>query len=286
VTDVENLLRERLHDQLDGINPSTTTARQALQAGYRARRRRNAVVAAATAFALVAAGGIAVAVISRTPSSHDSVLPASALPERTVAYAHQFQTGDFAGIRADMTPSVRAQLPEQRLRSTWQEALDTLGPLVRVGPATLDAGTTTYLVPLHFRSGDANMRVTYDDNDEVIGITLLSAQVEQLRAVPSALAVEARQVVDDLANERFTAVRDRFDDQMRRLFSAGKIGSSWKAVAVTQHGGFVAAGGMSATKVLGATVVDVYCTMRRGELKVQIAFDDRGPISGLVLLEP
>jgi hypothetical protein len=52
------------------------------------------------------------------------------------------------------------------------------------------------------------------------------------------------------------------------------------------HGGFVATGGATARRLGGNTVVDVFCTMHQGELKVRVSFDGNRMISGLYFLEP
>lgn len=287
MNDVESLLRSRLHAELDELEPSTLTAREALRSGRRARRRRTAVISATTAVVLLAAGITVVSVLGHRSTTRESVIAAGGLADRTVTYAEQFRDGDFAGIRGDMTPAVRSQLPEARLRAVWQQALDLFGPLVRITPAVLDADSTaTYLSPLHFRGGDANLRVTYDGAGRVIGITLLSASVEQLASVPPRLATASRQLIEDLAAGRYALVRGRFDATMTRLFSEQQLRDGWQQAAVRQHGGFVSIGGMTATTVSGATVVDVFCTMKRGELKVRISFDGSGRVSGLLLQNP
>jgi hypothetical protein len=286
MTDVETLLRNGLHEQLDGITPSTLIASGALRAGHRARRRRTALVSATAALAVLAGVATGVTLLRDDTSSNDSVIAAPALADRTATYAEQFRDGDFAGIRADMTPLVRSLLSEKQLHDTWQLALETFGPLVRITPPVLESGNpATYLMPLHFRKGDANMRVTYDRDGAVIGITLLSSQVELLDTVPPALANASRQVVDDLVAGRYDAVRGRFDANMTRKFSTAALSSAWRQVAVDMHGGFVSTGGLTATRISGNTVVDVFCTMHKGELKVRIAFDKQERISGLFLLE-
>ena len=288
MNDVETVLRTHLHDRLDLLEPSTLTAQQAVRRGQRAHRRRTAIVAAGAALVLVASGVTATALIrSSGGDTRESVTAAAGLSARSVTYAEQFRDGDFASIRKDMAPDVRELLPEQRLRSVWQLALDDLGPLVRIEPAVLDADSdATYLMPLHFARGQANMRVTYDESGAVIGVTILNAQVEKLDAVPPQLASAARQLVADLAAERYDSVRAHFDANMTSKFSTAALRAAWEQVGVHQHGGFVSAGGLSGTKVAGTTVVDVFCTMKKGELKVRMSFDGAGRISGLFLLEP
>ena len=288
MTDVETLLRSRLHEQLDDVQPSPSTSQHALRAGHRARRRRTAIVSATAALALLTGAAAGGAVLRGGTDPRESVVATPGLADRTAVYAEQFRNGNFAGIRADMTPDVRAQLSERRLQDAWQLALETFGPFVQAEPpAVRDADTdATYLLRLRFGKGDVNMRVTYDDRGAVIGITLLSAQVEQLKSVPADLAAASRQIVDDLVHGRYESVRSRFDDGMMRFLSVQKLDEGWQSVAVRKHGGFVSTGGMTATRVLGATVVDVYCTMHRGELRVRISFDDRGAVSGLLLQTP
>lgn len=285
MTDVESLLRARLHAELDVIEPSTLTAREAVRAGQRARRRRTAVLSTAAAGVVIAGGAIGLSALGRNGPARDSVVATAGLGDRTVSYAEQFRDGDFAAIRADMTPEVRALLAESKLRSVWEQALDGLGPLQRIDPAVKD-GRATYLSALHFRRGDANLRVTYDDAGRVIGITLLEASAAQLDVVPPELASTSDEVVDALAHGRWEEVRARFDSTMTRLLTVGQLRDSWQQAAVREHGGFVSAGGMTATKVRGITVVDVFCTMKRGELRVRISYDDAGRIAGLLLQNP
>jgi len=287
MTDVESLLRHRLHAELDGLEPSTLTAREAVRAGHRARRRRTALIAAATALVVIGGGVTGLSLLDRGRPARDSIVATGGLADRTAAYAAQFRDGDFASIRQDMTPEVRDLLPESKLRTVWQEVITDLGALVRITPAVKDSDSTaTYLSSLRFRSGDANLRVTYDGAGRVIGITLLDASVERLDVVPPALADASREVVSALAEGRFEAVRARFDDRMARLLTVASLRDGWRQAAVREHGGFVATRSMTATKVRGATVVDVLCTMRRGELKVRISYDNAGLISGLLLQNP
>ncbi len=287
MTDVETLLRHRLHAELDGLEPSTLTARAAVRAGHRARRRRTAVVAAATALVVIGGGVTGLSLVDRGAPARDSIFATGGLADRTAAYAEQFRDGDFASIRRDMTPEVRDLLPESKLRTVWQEAVTDLGALVGVTPAVKDSDSTeTYRSPLHFRSGEANLRVTYDGAGRVIGITLLNASVERLDVVPPALASTSDEVVDALAQGRYEEVRARFDNTMTQLLTVAQLRDGWRQAAVREHGGFVATASITATKMRGATVVDVLCTMKRGELRVRISYDNAGLINGLLLQNP
>jgi YD repeat-containing protein len=286
MTDLETVLRSQLHDRLDDLEPSPMTAQRAVMRGHRVQRRRTAVVAVTAAVTLLAGAATGAALLPGGSDGGESVA-ASTLLDRTAAYAGQFRTRDFASIRLDMTPSTRSVLSEALLRSGWQQTVDAYGPATGVGPAVVETGrVVTVRVPVHFKRGDANLRVTYDASGRIIGVTLLTANVSALPAAPSALEATARRVVDELVNGHFDIVRARFDATMTRGLSTAQLRSAWQQVAVDKHGGFRSTGGVTATEVSGNTVIDVFCTMRIGELKVRIAFDQLGRISGLYLLEP
>jgi hypothetical protein len=286
MTDVETVLRSGLHAQLDDIEPSTLTAQRALRAGRRAHRARSVVVAAA-AGAVLLTGGLTAALRAGDDKAAESIAPASQLTTRAVTYVEQFRAGDFATIRTDMTAGTRGVLTESTLRSGWRETVAAYGSPTGIGDPVVESGSVvTVRVPVRFQRGEINFRVTYGGDGRVIGVTLLTAGLRRLPAAPSALETTARQVVDDLAAGRYENGRSHFDANMTQKLPTDALRSAWQQVAIEQHGGLVSVGGLTATEVGGHTVLDVFCTMHRGELKVRVAFDDVGRIAGLFLLEP
>jgi YD repeat-containing protein len=269
MSDLETALRTQLHDRLDDLSPSTLTAQLALRSGQRARRRRTAVLA------------------DSRRSSHDSIVAASALPSRAVAYAEQFRRGDFATIRGDMTAPTRAALTEATLQAAWNQIVAAYGHPTGLGdPTVTPEGGTTVLVPLRFARGAVDMRVTYDAQGRVIGVTLLNAGLTGLPSDAAAFETQAREIVAELDGRRFSEVYARFDQAMAKALPIETLRQAWQDVAITKHGGFVAAGGATARQISHTTVVDVFCTMHRGELKVRVSFDASRRIVGLYLLEP
>jgi YD repeat-containing protein len=287
MSDVETVLRNQLHDRLDDLEPSTLTAQRALRGGQRARRRRTAIVAATAAAVLIAAGITAVSLDGTGAGRQESITSASGLGDRTTAYAGQFRDGDFAGIRADMTPDTRSALSEAALRSGWTQVVAAYGRLDSIGKATVtDSGNTIVLVPLRFARGAVDMRVTYDEQGAVIGVTLLNAGLEDLPPDAEGLKTRAREVVAALSTGRYQDVYAQFDDTMSKGLPVSKLKRDWELVADGMHGGFVAIGGATTRQSSGNTVVDVFCTMRKGELKVRVSFGKSRKISGMYFLEP
>jgi YD repeat-containing protein len=289
MTDVETVLRTQLHDRLDDVGSSTWTAQRALRAGQRVRRRRIALVACSAAVVLGAAGLTVALVVDRTAPTTDEAVttPASGLTSRTVDYAEQFRADDFTTIRSEMTPRTRATLTEATLRSGWEQIVAAYGRSTGVGePSVSTAGNTTVLVPLRFARGAVDMRVTYDGSGRVIGVTLLNAGLEELPPQAAAFETEAREVVALLNNGRFADVHARFDETMSKGLPVDALRQAWQDVAIDRHGGFVAAGGVTARQISGNTVIEVFCAMRKGELKVRVSFDQARQIIGLYFLEP
>ncbi|MCA1711586.1 MAG: DUF3887 domain-containing protein [Actinobacteria bacterium] len=284
---METVLRTQLHDRLDDLAPSTLTAQLAVRNGQRARRRRMAAIAGSTVMVLVAAGVTSAALSGRGQSSPESIVAASALPSRAVTYAEQFRAGDFATIRGDMTPQTRAVLTEATLRSGWSQVVAAFGRVTSLGgPTVTPDGGSTVLVPLRFARGAVDMRVTYDGHGSVIGVTLLNAGLTELPADAAAFETAAREIVAELDGGQFADVYARFDVTMAKALPIETLRGAWQEIAISKHGGFVAAGGATARQSSGATVVDVFCTMRKGELKVRVSFDKSRRITGLYLLEP
>jgi hypothetical protein len=287
VTDIETVLRAQLHDRLDGVEASTLTAPEALASGRRARRRRTAVVAVAGALVLVAAGITAASLAGSREQKQESVTAASAVTVRAHTYAEQFRNGDFASIRADMTAPTRAALTEATLRSGWTEVVAAYGSISAIGePSVTGNGNTTVLVPLRFARGPVDMRVTFDGEGQVIGVTLLNAGLDELPVDSANLETRAREVVASLSGGRYNDVYAQFDTTMQQTLPVRKLELDWRAVADGLHGGFVSAGGATARSIAGNTVVDVFCTMRKGELKVRVSYGTGGKINGLYFLEP
>ena len=287
MTDVETLLRSRLHDQLDDLQPSTLTTQRALRAGHRARRRRTAIVAASAAAVLVASSVTALSLAGSGSGRQESIVPASPVTGRAAAYAEQFRDGDFASIRADMSPRTRDALSESTLRTGWLQVVAAYGRLADIGkPAKTAGANTTVLVPLHFARGAVDMRVTFDGAGAVIGVTLLNSGLDELPSDVAALETRAREVVAALDAGRYADVYAQFDDTMQEGLPVSKLEQAWQTVAVDLHKGFVATGGATTRQVGTNTVVDVFCTMSKGELKVRVSFGKSRKISGLYLLEP
>ena len=285
MTDVEARLREHLHDRLDPLEAGSLLPAQVLRSGRRARRIRTTAIAAAVA--VIVTGGATGAVLAMGGRDRAAVVPATGLSERTVAYARQIAGEDYGPIRDDMTDRTRDALTEERFRDVWARVVDALGPYESVGAPVVEPQPpgTTVRVPLRFRHGVADLRVTYRGDGKVIGVTLLVGSGAPT-AASAGLERAAREVVADLAAGRWAEVRSRFDETMTDALSEDRLRASWEAVAEARYDGFVRVEQVTTSTVGAHAVLDVLCEMRNGRLRVRVAFDREERISGLFLLAP
>jgi uncharacterized protein len=97
---------------------------------------------------------------------------------------------------------------------------------------------------------------------------------------PSAAAVAAQQVVQELAAGQFEKVEAQYDQRVAAALPPGKLGESWKSV-IQQVGPFQSILETKASKTQGLDVVTMTCKFQNFVLEAHITFDPNGKIAGL-----
>ncbi len=184
-----------------------------------------------------------------------------------VQLANRFASGDFAS-----SPDVTRLLSPTELRSTWQLMLDDGGAVIEVGRPE-QQGTQT-VVPLTLDHGTAELTVTRTAAGAVTGLTLLKSD--------PTLEPITRAVVAALVAHRWSAVRDHFNSRMTSGLSESKLAEAWAQVQ-SQDGAFLNIVSLTTTSAPGATVQIATCRFVRGDVAVQVAYENNGRISGLYL---
>ena len=70
--------------------------------------------------------------------------------------AKALAVGDVSSVRSAMDDDTRQGIPEDRMRSVWNELVGALGPMQSVGD-----GVVVHDVPLKLERGDAHLQVAY-----------------------------------------------------------------------------------------------------------------------------
>lgn len=281
MTEMESALRDHLHASLDPLQSGPTTTEDAVRAGRRRTRVRKGVAAT---MAVAAVGLGSVVLFTSHDSGSRSQVASSSLGARTAAYARNLTNDDVGALRDAMTASTRAALTAELLHRGWAEVKSAYGEVRSVGAAVHDGDSPdTWRVPVTMQNGTVNVRVSYNHAGQVIGVTVLSAGATSSNPL---LEPATRRLVADLAAGRYTAARARFDDRMRSGLPADELGLAWRLEAVRRHGGFVRIASITTLQVKGNTVQRALCDMGKGQMVVQVAYDDSGQVTGLFLLEP
>lgn len=90
----------------------------------------------------------------------------------------------------------------------------------------------------------------------------------------------AKQFVDQLAKGDFAGAVSHFDATVSAAMSAQTLQQAWQGLAA-QQGAFKNQSGTRSEKVGGYDVILVRCEFANGPLDLQLAFNDKGQISGL-----
>lgn len=94
------------------------------------------------------------------------------------------------------------------------------------------------------------------------------------------LSTRAGELVTLLSEENYAEIEEMFDETMKAGLPAEKLEEVWRSL-VAQFGPFKAQGTIRKTEYMGYDLVYVPCRFENTTLDCQIAYDDRGRVSGL-----
>jgi hypothetical protein len=98
------------------------------------------------------------------------------LAERALQIVEQLRDHDWAGVTADWDEVMHDQLGADDLRKVWTRLRRNAGPLVAVGrPSVVPQGVHRIVdVPLAFKRAPMRARVTFNLDDSVAGLLLMT----------------------------------------------------------------------------------------------------------------
>ena len=94
---------------------------------------------------------------------------------RAVDHLEMIVADDFAAVEEAFDETVAAQMGEGGLSTAWQQCRDEFGEYVDHGDPRVDEveGRTVVRIALEMSEADAEIRVSYDDDERVAGIFFL-----------------------------------------------------------------------------------------------------------------
>lgn len=100
------------------------------------------------------------------------------------------------------------------------------------------------------------------------------------------MARSAPEIAELLADRRFDAIREDFDDNMRAKCSTQMLRRGWRSMRFTKGKYLGVDGDPEEHERDGYRVVDLPLRYRRSNAKLRVAYDHEGHIVGLFLLNP
>jgi dienelactone hydrolase len=99
-------------------------------------------------------------------------------------------------------------------------------------------------------------------------------------AEPNEMGVKAKALIEALAQADFAAASKDFDDTMKKVLSADKLGETWKGL-LDKVGDLKKYGTPQTGKILKHDAVWIECQYEKATLYARVVFSDDGKVSGL-----
>lgn len=125
-------------------------------------------------------------VLAASCSSQAAPFPAEQAEPRALALVENLIRGDYAAARADFDATMKAALPENRLKEIWEALPAQTGPFKEIA-GTRSAVTDQYrliFVTCAFENAAIDVRVVFNPRGKVAGLFFQPAQAGASSAVP------------------------------------------------------------------------------------------------------
>jgi hypothetical protein len=184
--------------------------------------------------------------------------------------------GKFSSVTARFNPQLKQSLAPEQLQLVWNKVVSIVGPFqeqISQAQRTVQ-GAPVYIVKSRFQKAKAELRLFFDDSDQISGIYLVPIS----DASPDTVTAAAKAAIDLLRQKRFSDLEAKFTDDMKAQLPSAKLEGVWNQVT-QQSGEFKSI--KLAQKDPEFDVVDTRCTLQKGEVNIRVAFDPFLNVAGL-----
>jgi hypothetical protein len=196
---------------------------------------------------------------------------------------------DFNGMREQFGEKLKQELSPEKLREGWANFTTQAGSFKRQIDSQTGKrnGLPEVLVKCEFSKSVGFVQITYDAERKIVGLWIGTLPPG---AIPNAPQVQgdvetrlkplAGTVVEMVANENFSGVREKFNTEMRNLLPEEQMRATW--LSLKQNVGAFKSQLESKYSRNGAfDVVSVRCQFERAVVQINVAFDAETKIGGL-----
>jgi hypothetical protein len=187
--------------------------------------------------------------------------------------------GQIAAVCARFTPELKDSLTEDKMQFLWNRLVNVSGGFQKQLTQSTRAihGMTAYVAKSQFEDSKVEMRVTFDDRNQISHFWI--GPVSDLSAENMESA--AKDVVEHLHQKQFEQMSLQFTTELQVQMPPERLEMSWSHV-VSHLGPFKNVKLVSKDEELD--FVDVTCAFETGEIVVRVAFDPSGKIGGLWMI--
>ena len=212
-----------------------------------------------------------------------ALVPALPLPTSRIEKSNQMMqllvARNYADFEANMTGTAQAQVPEARLRATWEQVSAATGAYRQTLTTKTNVvnNITYYIVQAQCEKALVNLALAFDDTGRVSFLL-----VTPLSALPAAeMKRRASQVATAFFEEKFKEVHSGFDEPLKNQLSTDRL-QQFFSQATTALGHFDHVVGE--TKDRDLDIVDVLCQLQGGRATVRVAYDFDMKVNGFAIM--
>jgi chemotaxis protein CheY-P-specific phosphatase CheC len=187
--------------------------------------------------------------------------------------------GQISSVCDRFTPDLKDSVTEDKLQFAWNRLIGVSGAFQKQlsqSSRTIH-GTTIYVAKSQFEDSKVELRLTFDDKNQITRIWIAPVSDLSLETMEST----AKDLVDQLRQKQFEQLTDRFSTELKVRMPPERLEMSWSHV-LAHLGEFKNV--KLAAKDDELDFVDVTCAFESGEIIVRVAFDPSGKIGGLWML--
>ena len=187
--------------------------------------------------------------------------------------------GRISSVCDRFTPDLKDSVTEDKLQFAWNRLVGVSGAFQKqLSQSTRTIhGTTIYVAESQFEDSKVELRLTFDDQNQITRIWIAPVSGLSQETMEST----AKDLVDQLRQKQFEQLTDRFSVELKVRMPPDRLEMSWSHV-LAHLGEFK--GVKLASKDEELDFVDVTCAFETGEIVVRVAFDPSGKIGGLWML--
>ena len=221
---------------------------------------------------------------SPSPTSHTTVVASDvvALAQNIV---DQLSSGNFAAAEARFDPTMAKNIPEAKLKDTWQGVISQAGAFKQQSATRTgtQSGYRIVWVTCQFEKASLDIQVAFNDQSQVSGLYI--APTAPSATSTSSMAPLAAEFINQMAAGDFAGAESRFTDTMKTAAPEASLKNTWNQM-IAQFGAFKQQLGSRDVTQSGFISIYVTCQFANTIMDLEVTFNAQSQIAGFHITQP